>query len=193
MRIAFRVAVTLLVAIFAGAVQAQESEIELLRTAVQELRSDYETRIAELERRLAVAEQNANQANYAVQQAESAQSATSGRGSLSAFNPAIGIIFQGQAWSFGKNPDDYAIQGFPLGGEAGPINEGLGIGETELILNANVDDKFTAWLTAALALEDGESVVEIEEAWVQATALPAGFGARFGRFFSGIGYLNTRH
>ena len=193
MRISFRVAVTLLVAIFAGAVQAQESEIELLRTAVQELRSDYETRIAELERRLAVAEQNANQANYAVQQAESAQSATSGRGSLSAFNPAIGIIFQGQAWSFGKNPDDYAIQGFPLGGEAGPINEGLGIGETELILNANVDDKFTAWLTAALALEDGESVVEIEEAWVQATALPAGFGARFGRFFSGIGYLNTRH
>lgn len=193
MRISLRVALPLLVAIFSGAVQAQESEIELLRAAVQELRSDYEIRIAELERRLAVAEQNAIQASYAAQQADSAPAATSGSSSISAFNPAIGVIFQGQAWSFDKNPDDYAIQGFPLGGEAGPIAEGLGIGETELILNANVDDKFTAWFTAALALEDGESVVEIEEAWVEAMALPAGFGARFGRFFSGIGYLNTRH
>ena len=193
MRISLRVALPLIIVIFSGAVQAQESEIELLRAAVQELRSDYEIRIAELERRLAVAEQNAIQASYAVQQAESAPAATSGSGSISAFNPAIGVIFQGQAWSFDKNPDDYAIQGFPLGGEAGPIAEGLGIGETELILNANVDDKFTAWFTAALALEDGESVVEIEEAWVEAMALPAGFGARFGRFFSGIGYLNTRH
>ena len=193
MRISFRLAVTLLAAIFSGAVQAQESEIELLRAAVQELRSDYDARIAELERRLAVAEQNANQANDAVQQAAGAQSGPSGSGSPSAFNPAIGVIFQGQAWRFDKNPDEYAIQGFPFGGEAGPINEGLGIAETELILNANVDDKFAAWLTLALALEDGESVVELEEAWVEGTALPAGFGARFGRFFSAIGYLNTRH
>ena len=33
----------------------------------------------------------------------------------------------------------------------------------------------------------------MEEAWVEATALPVGFGARFGRFFSGIGYLNGKH
>ncbi|MBT8087973.1 MAG: hypothetical protein KJO46_08045, partial [Gammaproteobacteria bacterium] len=76
---------------------------------------------------------------------------------------------------------------------AGPADEGLSLGETELIMNANVDDKFSAWLTAALALEDGEAVVEIEEAWVEATALPAGFGAKFGRFFSSIGYLNNKH
>ena len=60
-------------------------------------------------------------------------------------------------------------------------------------MNANVDDKFSAWLTAALAIEDGEAVVEVEEAWVEATALPGGFGAKFGRFYSGIGYLNSKH
>ncbi len=194
MRTPFRVAITVVIAVCSGAVQAQESEIELLRAAVQELRSDYEARITELEQRLAVAEQNALQASYSARQVDSAQASNQPAGSRSsAFNPAIGVIFQGQAWAFSQDPDAYAIQGFPFGGEAGPIDEGLGLGETELILNANVDDKFSAYLTAALALEDGEAVVEIEEAWVEATALPAGLGAKFGRFFSGIGYLNEKH
>ena len=43
---------------------AQDTDIELLRTAIDELRVDYDARIAELERRLAVAEQNAAQAGY---------------------------------------------------------------------------------------------------------------------------------
>lgn len=194
MRFSVRVAISALVFTLSGAVQAQESDIELLRLAVDDLRSEYESRIAELERRLAVAEQNAIEASYAAQQTSAPQSAASSTASRSAaFNPAIGVIFQGQVWNFDKDPEAYAIQGFPFGGEAGPIDEGLGIGETELIFNANVDDKFTAWLTAALALEEGEAVVEIEEAWVEATALPGGLGARFGRFFSGIGYLNSKH
>lgn len=194
MRIPLSVAVVTLFVISPGAAMAQESELALLRSAVEELRADYEARIAELEQRLAVAEQNAMQASYAATRTDDSPAiATGGASRSAAFNPAIGVIFQGQAWSFSENPDGYFIQGFPFGGEAGPIDEGLGLGETELIMNANVDDKFTAYLTAALALEDGEGVVEIEEAWVEATALPAGFGARFGRFFSGLGYLNVKH
>ena len=173
---------------FSGGAFAQESEIDLLRSALDELRADYDVRIGNLERRLAVAEQNAMQATYAVQAA-----APAGDTGKAAFNPAIGVIFIGSAWNYSGDPDRYAVQGFPYGGEAGPISEGLAVGETELVLSANVDDKFTALLTAALAIEDGESVVEVEEAWVEATALPAGFSAKFGRFFSGIGYLNAKH
>ncbi|MGB5576772.1 MAG: hypothetical protein WBM88_05125, partial [Woeseiaceae bacterium] len=194
MRPTVSLAVAVLLLTVAGIAQAQVSEIETLRAAVEELRADYDARIAELERRLAVAEQNAIQAKYAAQKTEGMQgAATAGNAGRAAFNPAIGVIFQGQAWNFSRNPDDYAIQGFPFGGEAGPVDEGLSIGETELILNANVDDKFTAWLTVALALEDGEGVAEVEEAWVETTALPAGLGVKFGRFFSGIGYLNSKH
>jgi hypothetical protein len=158
--------------------QAQDDDIDALRAAVEELRADYDSRIAELERRLAVAEQNAAQANYAAQQATITAAPSSGAAS-SAFNPAIGVVFQGQ------------LQGYD--GAARPGEEGLLLGETELVMSGNVDDKFAAKLTASLAFEDGESALEIEEAWVETTSLPAGFGARMGRFASGIGYLNEKH
>lgn len=163
---------------------AADSEIEALRAALDELRADYATRIAALEARLAAAEQA---------QTVSAAPTTSGRGSGSAFNPAIGVIFQGQAWNYANDPADYAVQGFPYGGEAGLFDAGIAIGEAEINMSASVDDKFTAWLTAPLFIENGESGIDIEEAWVETTALPAGFAARFGRFFSGIGYLNNKH
>jgi hypothetical protein len=163
---------------------ALSSEIEELRVALDELRADYEARIAALEVRLEAAEQA---------QANSVVPSSGSRSSNSAFNPAMGVIFQGQAWNYANSPEDYSVQGFPFGGEAGPFDEGFAIGEAEINVSANVDDKFTAWLTAALAIEDGESVVEIEEAWLETTALPAGLSARFGRFFSGIGYLNNKH
>jgi len=175
-----------------GAALAQETDIESLRQAINELRADYETRISELERRLAVAEQNANQARVAAQQTTAPPLAVTSAGN-SAFNPAIGIIFQGYAWNHGNDPEGYTIPGFPLGGEAGPLGQGLSLGETEIDISANVDDKFTAWLTAPLVIEDGEAKIEIEEAWLETTALPGGISARFGRFFSGIGYLNSKH
>lgn len=166
------IALTLFVPV-AGA--AEDTDIELLRTAIDELRADYDARIAELERRLAVAEQNAAQASYAAQAPAPVPVQRSG---TAAFNPAIGVVFQGTLWG---------VEG------PGAESEGFAVGETELIMNANVDDKFAAYLTAALAFEDGASELEIEEAWVETTALPAGFGARFGRISSGFGYLNARH
>ena len=194
MRFPLRFGVTVIGVLLSCVVLAQESDIELLRAEVEQLRTDYDARIAELERRLAVAEQNANEASYALQSDVVAQQAPTSRSAgAAAYNPSIGVIFQGQVWQYQNDPDGYAVQGLPFGGEAGPFSEGLSLGETELIFNANVDDKFSAWLTAALALEDGEAVAEVEEAFIETTALPAGLGAKFGRFFSGIGYLNGKH
>ena len=194
MHLPVRISITVIGVMLSCAALAQETEIELLRAEVEQLRADYNTRIAKLERRLAVAEQNANEARYAAQgDATARQEPASRNTGAAAYNPSIGVIFQGQVWQYQDDPAGYAVQGMPFGGEAGPFSDGLSLGETELILNANVDDKFSAWLTAALALEDGEAVAEVEEAFVETTALPAGLGAKFGRFYSGIGYLNSKH
>lgn len=178
------------------------SAIEQLRAELMAMRNDYESRIAMLEKRLneaekdtAVNRQNVNslatrQAELAVQPAPGNQA---GAGNNNAFNPALGVIFQGQAWAYDNDPDEYMIPGFPLGGEAGPLPQGLALGETEINISANVDDKFTAWLTAPIAIEDGEAGIEIEEAWIETMALPAGLTLRLGRRFSNIGYLNDKH
>lgn len=136
---------------------AQSNELDSLRAAIDELRADYDARIAALEQRLAVAEQNAGTSLYASSPAQAVSAAPASRSSSAdaAFNPAIGVIFQGQAWSYDNNPEDYYVQGFPFGGEAGPFAEGLSIGEAEINISASVDDKFTAWLTAPLVIEDG--------------------------------------
>ena len=187
-------------ALFAAtSARGEEADIEALRAELDQLRADYETRLDSLEQRLAIAEQNARQANARAAQLDATAAppapgarAAGGVGDPS-FNPAIGVIFQGQAWNYANHPEDYAIPGFPFGGEAGPAAEGLSLGETEIDISANVDDKFTAWLTVPVVIEDGEAAVEIEEAWLETLSLPAGLSARFGRFFSGIGYLNDKH
>jgi hypothetical protein len=172
-----------------------ESEIDVLRAELAQMRADYEARIVQLEQRLDAAEQKAGkqqapQADPWQPESSEGQMVASGDNS---FNPALGVIFQGQAWRYSNDPDDYQIPGFPLGGETGPLPEGFSLGEIEINISANVDDKFTAWLTAPIAVEDGESVIEVEEAWVETMAMPAGFSLRMGRFFSNIGYLNDKH
>ena len=184
MRIVITWGATIALFLALPAADARDTDIDALRAEVEALRADYEARITELERRLAVAEQNAAQATYAAQQAQAVPAAPAvptarpPARSGAAFNPDIGVVFQGQLRGIDGEADE---------------EEGFAVGETEFIASANVDDKFTAYLTAAFAYEDGESALEVEEAWVETTALPAGFSARFGRMFSGIGYLNAKH
>jgi len=188
-----------------------ESELDALRSELANIRSEYETRIADLERRLDAAEQKADADTGQQQTPENKtlaqQNESSPRSSYSvepatnlatssgsnSFNPDIGVIFQGQAWSYTHDPANYQIPGFPLGGEAGLVAEGFSVGEIEIDISANVDDKFTAWLTAPIVIEDGEAGIEVEEAWIETMTLPAGLSLRMGRYFSNIGYLNDKH
>lgn len=203
----FGILLVCLICATAPALAQTDSELEALRTELAQMRADYESRIAQLEERLDAAERKAAQqqdnqvASEVTSQATtnadpwqpdpaSAQTMSSGTG-LS--NPDIGIIFQGRAWAYDNDPDDYQIPGFPLGGETELAPEGLSLGEIEINISANVDDKFTAWLTTALHYHDGHTEIEIEEAWIDTLALPAGLSLRMGRFFSNIGYLNDKH
>ncbi len=70
----------------------------------------------------------------------------------------------------------------------GPDN-GFNLRHVELGLSAAVDPYFRAWTT--LAIDDGES--EIEEAVIETTSLPYGFTLAAGKFFSGIGRINSQH
>jgi hypothetical protein len=170
-----------------------QDEPAALRAELQSLKSEYEARVAALEKRIAQLEATASAAEALAAPAPVAtpSAATAARNNATAFNPAISLILAGNYADTSRNPGDWSMAGFmPTGGEVGPGERSFNLGESELTLAANVDPHFSAQLTAAIT---GEDEIEVEEAFFRTLALPEGFTAKGGRFFSGFGYLNEVH
>ncbi len=174
-------------------------EITAIRRELESMRQAYEARLRELEQRLEQAEARAREQAVApaslpaAQQAPTPPPQASHDAGASAFNPALSVILQGSLNSYSQNPDDYALPGFQLGGEAGLPAEGFTLDETEIMASADVDHLFAAQTTLALHDDGHDTEIELEEAYVDPLALPVGLGGRFGRFYSDIGYLNRFH
>jgi hypothetical protein len=175
---------------------ASSEDLSDLRDQLDALKRAYESRIEALEERLQNAEnqveENRSELTDVNRQGQPAEPAGS-QSRINAFNPALSVILQGSVNSYSEDPDAYALPGFQLGGEAGLAREGMTLDETEITASANVDQLFYGQSTIALHEDEGGTEIGVEEAYVDPLALPAGFGARFGRFYSGIGYLNPVH
>lgn len=110
--------------------------------------------------------------------------------SRTGFNPAISLILSGSYASLSADPDSYSIPGVSLGEETGPGSRGLSLGESEMVMSANIDDRFFGRFTAAFT---PENTIEVEEAFMQTVGLPGGWTVKGGRMLSDIGYHNARH
>jgi len=196
-----RGALALALAAAPAAHAATDAELADIREQIRQLKESYEARIEALEQRLKDAEARAAaiaptattppSAPLAAEPASpppvaSAPAATG----IAAFNPAISAVLEGVYANLSQDPNQYAIAGFAPSGEIAPAKRGFSIAESELTLSANVDDKFYGNLTFSLS---PENTVEVEEAYGLYTAAPYGLAPKFGRFLSGIGYLNEQH
>ena len=179
---------------------AVADDLAEIRHQIETLQQDYEQRIRALEQRLEKAEaaaadahQQAEAAEAAVSEIVMAPAISSVQEKENTFNPAVTVVLQGSLNSYSRDPDDYTLPGFQLGGEAGLAAEGLTLDETELMISASVDQLFFGQTTIALHDDGDETEIEVEEAYIDALAMPAGTGLRFGRFYSDVGYLNRVH
>ncbi|MGB5407819.1 MAG: hypothetical protein WBN08_21345 [Thiogranum sp.] len=180
------------------AVHATSSdELAEIREQMNQLREVYEAQLKALEERLekaeSLVERNRTQIEQRDPQPVVVQARSGGGLTNNAFNPAISVILQGSVNSYSKDPDDYALPGFQLGGEAGLAAEGFTLDETELTASASIDQWFYGQTTIALHDDEQDTEVEVEEAYADPLMLPVGFAGRFGRFYSDVGYLNRRH
>ncbi len=108
------------------------------------------------------------------------------------FNPQISLILSGTYAHTSQDPGQARITGFalPPGAEIGTGTRGFSLAESELALAANIDP----WLAGNINLSiTGDDTISAEEAFITTTALPDGLVLKAGRFFSGIGYLNSQH
>jgi len=182
---------------------ASDADLAAIRDEIRQLKESYEARIRALEERLQngeVAVSRAPETTAAptppaaaaapiapVAAASAMPPAASG---IAAFNPAISAVLQGAYINLSQDPNKYAIAGFAPSGDIGPGPRSFSLAESELTLSASVDHSFAAALTFSLT---PENTVSVEEAYGIATDLPYGLTPKFGRFFSGIGYLNEQH
>jgi hypothetical protein len=116
------------------------------------------------------------------------------------FNPAISVIPDGVYYGESGGGLDLLgqVDGFGHGHAHGEetghshgldLSRGFNLRETEVTFNGAVDPYFDLWAILAV----GADGVEIEESYVQTRRLPAGLKAKFGKFYSEIGYVNKQH
>ena len=168
---------------------AADKEVEQLRAELKQLKQSYFEKIQLLEQRLDELETANDEAVEATEELAIEISQQGNQQSANSYNPGIGVILNGKLLSQNPSNFEFSIPGFFNADEIGAGDVGLSLGETELNFTANIDDQFYGSITLAFA--DGEAAVE--EAYLQTTSLPYGFGLKAGRFFSGIGYLSGRH
>jgi len=161
---------------------ADESDVQKIRDEIQELKDSYDSRILQLEQRLAKAEQQPAATNAAPPSAPA---------STNAFNPALSLILSGQFSNLQRDPRTWQIGGFiPGGSEIGPGGRSFNLGESELTLSASIDPYFSGYFVMSVNSEDK---VSVEEGYVQNTGTISGVTLKFGRMLSGFGYLNEIH
>ncbi|MGM0563229.1 MAG: hypothetical protein ACQES2_02770 [Pseudomonadota bacterium] len=124
--------------------------------------------------------------------AQSVEVPPAGSVSGTEFNPAISLILDGRYTDYDEDLS-LELPGFIQGGEAGLPDRGFSTGHNELAMSANIDDRFYGQFNAAIAEHDGETEIELEEAFIETLGLGNGFTVKGGRFFSRIGYLNEKH
>jgi hypothetical protein len=140
----------------------------------------------QLEQRLQQIENAEAQAQTATQQSVRNSAAPS---SANSFNPAVSLILSGTYEQLRQDPVIPAT-GFAMNPNDTGYTQGFSLQESELGFAADIDPQYSGLATISLA---GDGGVGVENAFVQTGALGHGFNLKFGRFFSGLGYLNEQH
>ena len=159
-----------------NALAANDADLQSLGAQVEQLKQSN----AQLEQRLQQDEA------AAVQQPVRSGAAPS---SVNSFNPAISMVLSGTYEQLQRDPA-IPVTGFAMSSNNTGYARGFSLQESELGIAADIDPLFRGVGTFSLAPEGG---ISVENGFVQTSALGNGLDLKFGRFFSGLGYLNEQH
>lgn len=199
-----------------GPAQAQtagdlEQQIDALRQMMETNQAAYESQIERLEQRIreleaqplparqtdpavaAPAPAPASRYEGLISQGASTGAASAARGG--GISAGIGLNIDVAAGS-STAPDRLVKSGEAglQGGAHDPNTNGFTLQAAELSANAAVDPYFDGFANILFLIDkEGETVVELEEAWAQTTALPWGLQLRAGQYYTDFGRANKRH
>lgn len=168
----------------AEALAAQVAELKAALAATQARLAELE---AQLERLRAAAVEAP--AETAPAPAPAPPTVASGRGGLKLLDLSFSGLFAAAA----SEAREEELRTLELGGHD-PKNRGFTVQNLEMTLSGVVDPYLRADANLIFQIdEEGESFVEVEEAYLTTLALPAGLQVKAGTFFSAFGRLNPQH
>jgi hypothetical protein len=111
--------------------------------------------------------------------------------SAGVLNPDMSVIVDGSFGYYGRYPADFqSIRIPPSGDDPTNLKEGFTLQEVELAFQAAIDPYFEGAAFLTIPNLDG---IEVEEAYLLTTALPANLQIKAGSFRSQVGRNNTQH
>ncbi|MFH1060013.1 MAG: porin [Pseudomonadota bacterium] len=201
-------------AAMAGQADDLHREMDSLRQQMQAMQQGYEARLQQMQQKLealeakpaiaapAAAPSRESLAKLASQgaAAPAPEGASAWSRAVQKLNPDLSVILDTFYYNNDTNEDSAhllsGIKGFGdvhNHGDGGHSHEGAKKGfnlrHVELQFSAQVDPYFKGWATVAV----DDDATELEEAVIQTTALPYGLKLQAGKFFSGLGRLNSQH
>ena len=115
-----------------------------------------------------------------------------------AFNPQISVIPDGvyshdnrggAAGEIASEADGFHAHGGEGHSHGGGLEQGFNLREMEITFSGSVDPYFDVWAIFAVA----DETIEVEEGYVLTRKFLPGMQLKFGKFYSGIGYINHQH
>ena len=165
------------------ALQRQLTELgqQMLR-----MQQGYQQQIDSLEQRIDELEKQSGQS-------VSQPPAMAAAGGTSAANSALQIGLSGLFAGGGSNIANDALENLQAGAHD-PNQNGFSVQNVELSIGAAVDPYFDAQAYMIFQIDaDGETVVELEEAFFTTRSLPWGLQVKGGQYFTEFGRLNKQH
>lgn len=169
---------------------ALRRQLTEIKQQMQHLQQTYEQQINALEQRLGGLESKSDKsATTAVAPVLALPSPTTATTSNSGFQIGLSGLFAGG----GSSVDNDALEGLQAGAHD-PNQNGFTVQNVELSIGGTVDPNFDAQANIVFQIDaDGETVVELEEAFVTTRSLPWGLQVKGGQYFTEFGRQNSQH
>jgi len=184
--------VVLATALLAPAVVRADTEEEIRRKVIEDLKPFIEQEVQRRVKEALAAQTAAAPAQPVTAPPRSSTWSPSDPLTIARAGPAymnvsvVGTMALG--WS--TTPDVEAING----AHHDPSQRGFTLQGAELALDGAVDPYFKGLVTIPLVIEPGgETIVELEEAWLQTTSLPWNLQVKAGQMFANFGRHNLQH
>lgn len=109
-------------------------------------------------------------------------------------NPTVSVALEGRYVS--QDTEGFALHGFQATdsfGHLGNYENGFSTGHNAVTISSNIAKSTSGTLDFAIESHDGSSSIDVEEAYIETSALGNGISVKVGQFFSGIGNQNAVH